>query len=291
MAPADMATSRGTGFVRRRSCRRRRACTASCGTSAIPNPECSTFQYPISATPNNTPRDPEGPWVVPGTYTVRLTVNGKTYTQPLTVRMDPRVKTSTATLARQFALSKGVYDDINRARGALDEVRALRSSLRDIRGRASGELRGSGRFGRSSGRCGRGRRAVGSAVAGWRRWRWWWRADTGWGDRPARPALRRLRERRCSADDAARGGGRGSSSGMWRAAVARWDAFRTRVVPGLNARLRAAGPAGDRDSSLGEMSSVVEASDAQRGRRSNDSPGGRRRWHGSQWRRRWSGTS
>jgi len=27
---------------------------------------------------------------MPGTYSVKLTVGGKTYTQPLTVRMDPR---------------------------------------------------------------------------------------------------------------------------------------------------------------------------------------------------------
>jgi hypothetical protein len=97
-------------------------------------------QYPISATPNNTPREPHGPWVVPGTYTVRLTVNGQTYTQPLRVRMDPRVKASAAMLARQFALSKGVYDDINRSRGVLDELRAMRANLRDLRARASGDL-------------------------------------------------------------------------------------------------------------------------------------------------------
>jgi photosystem II stability/assembly factor-like uncharacterized protein len=104
-----------------------------------PPPGVLNTQYPISATPNNTPREPRGPWVVPGTYTVRLTVNGQTHSQPLTVRMDPRVKASAATLARQFTLSKGVYDDINRTRGVLDELRALRAGLRDIRARATGD--------------------------------------------------------------------------------------------------------------------------------------------------------
>jgi photosystem II stability/assembly factor-like uncharacterized protein len=104
-----------------------------------PEPRVPSSQYPISATPYNTAREPHGPWVVPGTYTVRLTVNGTTDTQPLTVRMDPRVKTPAATLARQFALSKGVYDDINRTRGALDSLRAMRTSLRDVRGRSSGD--------------------------------------------------------------------------------------------------------------------------------------------------------
>ena len=105
-----------------------------------PAPGVLNREYPISATPHNTAREPHGPWVVPGTYTVRLTVNGQTYAQPLTVRMDPRVKASAATLARQFGLSKGVYDDINRTRGALDELRGLRASLRELRGKASGDV-------------------------------------------------------------------------------------------------------------------------------------------------------
>jgi photosystem II stability/assembly factor-like uncharacterized protein len=104
-----------------------------------PEPRVLNVQYPISATPGNTPRDPRGPWIVPGTYTVRLTVNGTTYTQPLTVRMDPRVKTPAATLARQFALSKGLSDEINRIRLVLDSVRALRTGLRDLRAQ-SGDL-------------------------------------------------------------------------------------------------------------------------------------------------------
>jgi len=105
-----------------------------------PAPAVLNLEYPISATPRNTPREPHGPWVVPGTYTVRLTVNGQTYTQPLTVRMDPRVKASAATLARQFALSKSVYDDINRTRGVLDELRGLRANFRELRGKASGDV-------------------------------------------------------------------------------------------------------------------------------------------------------
>lgn len=105
-----------------------------------PEPRVLNVQYPISATPYNTARAPRGPWVVPGTYTVRLTVNGRTYTQPLTVRMDPRVKTPASTLARQFALSKGVYDDIGRTRGALDSLRALRASLRALRQQSSGAV-------------------------------------------------------------------------------------------------------------------------------------------------------
>ena len=49
---------------------------------------------------------PTSPWVLPGDYTVVLTANGKNYSQPLTVKMDPRVKVSGADLADQLELSR-----------------------------------------------------------------------------------------------------------------------------------------------------------------------------------------
>ena len=142
MAPADI------GNVPRYWIRPTRVLSAAPGMHRFvwdlryPEPRVLSSQYPISGTPGNTAREPRGPWVVPGTYTVRLTANGKTYSQPLVVRMDPRVKTPAATLARQFTLAKGVYDDIGRTRSALDSVRALRArlrGLRDVAGRSAGD--------------------------------------------------------------------------------------------------------------------------------------------------------
>jgi hypothetical protein len=46
---------------------------------------------PISAIYGDTPLH-QGEWVPPGTYAVKLTVAGKSYTQPLVVKPDPRVK-------------------------------------------------------------------------------------------------------------------------------------------------------------------------------------------------------
>jgi photosystem II stability/assembly factor-like uncharacterized protein len=66
--------------------------------------------YPIAATYHQTAPDPTSPWVMPGTYTAKLSVNGKTYTQPLVITMDPRVKTSTAALKQQHDLSLAVYE-------------------------------------------------------------------------------------------------------------------------------------------------------------------------------------
>jgi hypothetical protein len=62
--------------------------------------------FPISAIPHDTPREPLGPRALPGQYTVRLTAGGKTETQPLTVKMDPRVTTPAADLKQMFELEQ-----------------------------------------------------------------------------------------------------------------------------------------------------------------------------------------
>ena len=45
---------------------------------------------------------------LPGTYTVKMTVAGQSYSQPLTVKMDPRIKTSAAELQKQFDAATAV---------------------------------------------------------------------------------------------------------------------------------------------------------------------------------------
>jgi len=66
-------------------------------------------EYPMTATYRNTPPTATSPWVAPGNYTVVLTADGKSFTQPLTVQMDPRVKNSAAELQEQFDLSWQLY--------------------------------------------------------------------------------------------------------------------------------------------------------------------------------------
>ena len=60
----------------------------------------------MSAVNRDTSPSPTSPWVVPGEYTVVLTAGGKSYAQPLTVKMDPRVKVSQAELEEQLTLSR-----------------------------------------------------------------------------------------------------------------------------------------------------------------------------------------
>ena len=65
-------------------------------------PESMRHDYPIAAIAHDTPRYPLGPTALPGTYSVRLTVDGKTSAASLTVKMDPRVKTSPTSLQKKF---------------------------------------------------------------------------------------------------------------------------------------------------------------------------------------------
>jgi hypothetical protein len=88
--------------------------------------------YPISAVPHDTAPSPTSPWVMPGKYQVRLSVNGKAFTQELVVKMDPHVKTSEADLAQQFTVSKQLYDDLLSSSAALDQINTLRQHLHEL---------------------------------------------------------------------------------------------------------------------------------------------------------------
>lgn len=86
--------------------------------------------FPISATYRNTAPDPTAPFVMPGVYTVRLTADGKTYQQPLTVRADPRVTTSLSELQRQHDLSLRCYLDRRQTLLSLADARSLRAQIK-----------------------------------------------------------------------------------------------------------------------------------------------------------------
>jgi photosystem II stability/assembly factor-like uncharacterized protein len=89
----------------------------------FPPPPVREHEYPISAIAGDTPREPLGPFVLPGTYTVKLAADGKVITRPLTVKMDPRVTMSPADLAVQLALAR-------RITAALDRLDAVRVNVK-----------------------------------------------------------------------------------------------------------------------------------------------------------------
>jgi photosystem II stability/assembly factor-like uncharacterized protein len=95
-------------------------------------PLTSRHDYPIAAVPHDTPRDPQGPTVVAGTYTVRLTVDGKSTTAPLTVKMDPRVKTSAAGLLRKYELESKLAAMVSQLSLAAMQAGAMREQLEKL---------------------------------------------------------------------------------------------------------------------------------------------------------------
>ena len=101
-----------------------------------PAPPANSYDLPISANYMDTPFVPQGPLVMPGQYTAKLTVKGHSHTQSLTVKIDPRVTTSSAGLVRQFALSMQTYEGIKQSWTALEEVKKVQAQLKIARERA-----------------------------------------------------------------------------------------------------------------------------------------------------------
>jgi hypothetical protein len=91
-----------------------------------------TPSYPISAIYQQTVPDPTSPWVLPGEYVVKLTVNGKTYEQPLSVRLDPRVKMSDSDLKNQHDLALAAYKNRKQIPDILKEINALKTQLSSL---------------------------------------------------------------------------------------------------------------------------------------------------------------
>jgi hypothetical protein len=82
-------------------------------------------------------RAPSGPKAVPGTYQVRLTVDGKTQTQSLKVVMDPRSPATSEILAEQLRLGRQIFGESIEARRALAEIGSVQKQLADIRQKIS----------------------------------------------------------------------------------------------------------------------------------------------------------
>ena len=78
-----------------------------------------------------------GPWALPGSYNVRLTVEGKTYMQPLELKMDPRVKVSLADLQQQFTAAQQAMAGAAETGRAVSQGNELAKQLKDIQSKAA----------------------------------------------------------------------------------------------------------------------------------------------------------
>ncbi len=108
------------------------------GAPAGPGAPLIVGNLPMQAVPYDTAPSPGTPWVAPGAYTVKLTVNGHTYSQPMTVKQDPRVKTPALVMEQVYSLSKSMYYEAVAAGQAARDAQHLRDQIAGI-GTATGD--------------------------------------------------------------------------------------------------------------------------------------------------------
>ena len=134
---------------------------------------------PITAIPYNSAPAPGTPWVSPGNYRVKLTANGKTVSQSITVKQDPRVKTPALTMQQVYAATSALYFGAVDAQSRDRESRGVAGSNRDcprfgqrrrsrgphrVRAEAGGGCRRTGSWSRRTRRTRRGWR--GASISG-----------------------------------------------------------------------------------------------------------------------------
>jgi hypothetical protein len=106
-----------------------------------PAPIATRHDYPIAAIPGDTPRYPLGPRALPGSYTVRLTVEGKSYSAAFVVKMDPRVKISAATLQKQFQTETRLASLVSLTSKNVLQAQSVRDTLQKLSEQAHGQVR------------------------------------------------------------------------------------------------------------------------------------------------------
>ena len=95
------------------------------------NPPAFNHNYAqvMGGVPGDTPYTPEGPIALPGTYTVKLTVDGKSYTQTVMVKNDPRSPATLADLQAQHDLQMKLYDGARESWDGWHRVAAMRAAV------------------------------------------------------------------------------------------------------------------------------------------------------------------
>jgi photosystem II stability/assembly factor-like uncharacterized protein len=81
----------------------------------------------------------DGPVALPGNYQVKLTVLGKSYTAPLEIKPDPRVKAAQADLEKQFDLRLKIRDRVTQAHDTINQIRDIRAQINALNKRLEGQ--------------------------------------------------------------------------------------------------------------------------------------------------------
>ncbi len=87
------------------------------------------LRYPLAQSVHTTYWGPAGPLAAPGNYIVRLTANGKSSSQPLTIKIDPRVKATQAELTRRFELASRLAARLGEVSSAIQQAGELRKQI------------------------------------------------------------------------------------------------------------------------------------------------------------------
>ncbi len=95
-------------------------------------PPAFAHVFAFYGNPGSTPALPEGPLALPGVYTIRLRVDGKPYTQTLTVRADPRVHIAPAALGAQHALLMRLNGGVHSTWADFKAVAALGAAVAKV---------------------------------------------------------------------------------------------------------------------------------------------------------------
>ncbi len=89
-------------------------------------PPALQYHYSIAAVwDDDTPLKPEGSLVLPGTYKVTLSADGMEYSEPLTIKMDPRVHVTINDLKKQLKLSRNIDVQLKTAVEANHQLNSL----------------------------------------------------------------------------------------------------------------------------------------------------------------------
>jgi photosystem II stability/assembly factor-like uncharacterized protein len=72
---------------------------------------------------------PTGVWSLPGNYTVRLTANGKSSSQPLTVKIDPRISTKEQELRMEFVAASRISTRLGEVAVARERAGELETEI------------------------------------------------------------------------------------------------------------------------------------------------------------------
>jgi photosystem II stability/assembly factor-like uncharacterized protein len=101
-------------------------------------PKALRYGYSIAAAyGEDAIMSPEGPLVSPGTYHVRLNVDGRNYNSTVEVKMDPRVKVPALALSQQLALEVKIIEAMQLSFSVVQQINDLSSQLKEMQSRLS----------------------------------------------------------------------------------------------------------------------------------------------------------